>query len=60
MNEEIRETLKATRLKQWEIAAELNVSESTLIRWLRRELSQEKKAAILDAIRKVQERGLSA
>lgn len=53
MNQEIRDAIKRSRVKQWEIAQALGVAENTLIRWMRVELSEERKAAILAAIEKV-------
>ena len=53
MNEQIREKIRETGVKQWQVAKRLGVSESTLIRWLRDDLSQERKTAILNAIEEV-------
>ena len=47
---DIRRQLQNSNMKQWELAQKLNVSESTLIRWLRTELPQEKKERILKLI----------
>ena len=52
-NTEIRNYIRKQRLKQWEVALELRVSEQTLIRWLRTELPEDKKAAIMAAIDKL-------
>lgn len=51
-NVEIREALQKAHLKQWELADLLRVSEYTLCKWLRRELPEERKAEILELIRK--------
>ena len=50
MNQEIRDQIKAAGLKQWEVARKLGVAESTFIRWLRDELSEEQRTAIFKAI----------
>lgn len=50
MNQEIRDQIRAAGLKQWEVARKLGVAESTFIRWLRDELSEEQRTAISKAI----------
>lgn len=48
---EIRTLLKKYKMKQWELAARLDVTEGTLIRWLRTELPTEKKEQIMYIIK---------
>ena len=55
MNQEIKELFKKNNVPQWKVADVLGVSEMTVIRWLRHELTPERKAAILDAIEKVRD-----
>ena len=50
MNHEIREAIKAAGLKHWQVAMACGVNEYTFIRWLRVELSEERRNAILRAI----------
>ncbi len=50
MNDAIRQKIRASRIRQYEVAAKIGVSEYTLIRWLRRELTQEQTDKILHAI----------
>lgn len=50
MNDAIRQKIRASRIRQYEVAAKIGVSEYTLIRWLRRELAQEQTDKILHAI----------
>ena len=50
MNTDVREAIKRANLKQWQIADYCGVSESTLIRWLRFELSEEHRKLIYQAI----------
>lgn len=50
MNDAIRQKIRASRIRQYEVAAKIGVSEYTLIRWLRRELTQEQTDKILRAI----------
>ncbi len=56
-NLEIKELLKKTRIRQYELAAEMQISEFTLSRWLRDELPKSKKEDILQAIQRIVERG---
>ena len=49
-NLEIRMMIKNNRLYHYEVAQKLGVSEYTLCRWLREELSDERKGIIIDAI----------
>ena len=49
-NGEIRETARKAKVKHWEIAERLGVSEQTLVRWLRVPLPREKRDAISNAI----------
>lgn len=50
MNEDVRNRIRKERLLQWEVAAKIGVCEYTLVRWLRCELSDEKRKRILAAI----------
>lgn len=50
MNDAIRQKIRSNRIRQYEVAAKIGVSEYTLIRWLRRELTQEQTDKILHAI----------
>lgn len=52
-NIEIRNVIKKNRLYNYEVAAALGVSEFTLSRKLRNELSQEEKEKLLEVIEKV-------
>lgn len=52
-NKEIRESLKRNNIKHWKLADYLNISESTLVRKLRREISLDEKQKILNIISKV-------
>ena len=52
-NREIRELLQKNRIYGYEVAEKLNISEFTFCRWLRTELSPEKKQAVLSAIKEL-------
>jgi len=58
VNQEIRKAIKAAGLKQWEVARACGITEYTLIRWLRDELSEERKKAIFGAIEALQREGV--
>lgn len=52
-NEIIRSTAKEEGVRQWEIADELGIHESTLVKKLRHELPQDEKDKIIDAIYRI-------
>lgn len=52
----IREELKQRGVRHWELAHELGVSEQTLVRWLRFELSEDKQLDMLEAVERIAER----
>lgn len=52
-NLDIRIKIKENRLCHYEVAAQMGVSEYTLCRWLRMELSEDKRNAILKAISEI-------
>lgn len=49
-NSKVREAAKKAGVRFWELAAEMNVSESTITRRLRQPLSPEREFEFLDAI----------
>ena len=49
-NVEIRSTAKKAGVRQWQIAEKLGISEFTLIRRMRHDLTQEQQKEILNAI----------
>lgn len=49
-NAEIRSTAKKAGVRQWQIAEKLGISEFTLIRRMRHDLTQEQQKEILNAI----------
>lgn len=46
----VREELKSRGVRHWELAQALGVSEQTLVRWLRFELSEDKQMGMLEKI----------
>lgn len=49
-NTKIREEMKQNGVSQWEVAAQLHISENTLNRWLRMPLSKEREEHVRQAI----------
>lgn len=56
-NHVVRDRAKAAKVPLWKVAAEIQVSEPTLTRWLRFPLPAEKETRILTAIETIAERG---
>ena len=52
-NQEIRKAIEEAHLHHWEVAAALNIHEGTFCKMLRVELDAERKAAVMDAIKKL-------
>ena len=50
-NHEIRQALKDHGMKQWELGEIIGVTETTICRWLRKEITDERKDLILTAIK---------
>lgn len=50
MNQEIKKIMKEHKVKQWQIAERLGVSEFTFCRWMRHELPEDKKRLVLEAV----------
>lgn len=59
-NQMLRDEMKAGQIKQWEVAEYMEISEFTLSRWLRKELTAEQKVKVkraIEQIMKQKERG---
>lgn len=52
-NQDIKDALKKSAAKKWQVANELGIAESTFNTWLHKQLSTEKKQEIMQAISKV-------
>ena len=52
-NEAIRKILDNRRIRHWEVAIEVGISEQTLSRWLRRELTGDRRERVMAAINKL-------
>ena len=54
-NKELRRLAKASGVPMWRVAKRLGISEVTISRWLREELSAEKRELILSIIEELSE-----
>ena len=52
-NQDLRNEFRIANVRQWEVADAMGISEMTFVKWLRRELSEEKKKLVREAIQKV-------
>lgn len=50
---DVKKLLRNRRICQWQLALELGISESTMLRWLRGSLSKEHETAILEAVERI-------
>lgn len=56
-NEKIRKAIKDNGMYLWQLSDVLGVSEATITRWMRHEMSDAKQAEIVGAIHKYKKRG---
>lgn len=52
-NKDLRDEMRIANVRQWEVAEAIGVSEMTMVKWLRMELDDNKKALIREGISKV-------
>lgn len=52
-NIDVRTAMKISKVKQWEVADQLGISEFTFSRWLRKEMPDDLKAEVFRAIQGV-------
>lgn len=52
-NQDIKDAIKKSAAKKWQVANELGVAESTFNTWLHKKLTPEKKQKIMAAVSKV-------
>lgn len=57
-NQTIRDAAKRKGVKHWQIAKYLGISEPTIVRWLRVDLSPEREKAITEAIEAITKEGI--
>lgn len=54
-NQDIRDEMYISRVLQWEVAEAIGISEMTLVKWLRKEVSPEHREVIRAGIQKAKE-----
>lgn len=52
-NQDIKDAIKKSAAKKWQVANELGIAESTFNTWLHKQLSTKKKQKIMAAISKI-------
>ena len=52
-NQDVKDAIKKSAAKKWQVANELGVAESTFNTWLHKKLTPEKKQKIMAAVSKV-------
>jgi len=52
-NKDLRDEFRIANVRQWEVAEAIGISEMTFVKWLRKELSDDKKKLVRDGITKV-------
>lgn len=48
--EDLSNEIRIANVKQWEVADAIGISEMTMVKWLRKELSPDKKAMVREGI----------
>ncbi len=51
-NKDLRDEMRIANVRQWEVADAIGVSEMTMVKWLRKELDDDKKALVREGIAK--------
>ena len=51
-NKDLRDEMRIANVRQWEVADAIGISEMTMVKWLRRELDDTKKAIVREGISK--------
>ena len=51
-NKDLRDEMRISNVRQWEVAEAIGISEMTMVKWLRRELDDSKKALVREGISK--------
>lgn len=52
-NKDLRDEFRIANVRQWEVAEAMGISEMTLVKWLRRELPEDKKNLVRKAVQKL-------
>ena len=51
-NKDLRDEMRIANVRQWEVADAIGISEMTMVKWLRKELDDTKKAIVREGISK--------
>ena len=51
-NKDLRDEMRIANVRHWEVAEAIGISEMTMVKWLRRELDDSKKALVREGISK--------
>lgn len=51
-NKDLRDEMRIANVRQWEVAEAIGISEMTMVKWLRRELDDSKKAMVREGLSK--------
>ena len=51
-NKDLRDEMRIANVRQWEVAEAIGISVMTMVKWLRRELDDHKKALVREGISK--------
>ena len=51
-NKDLRDEMRISNVRQWEVAEAIGISEMTMVKWLRRELDDNKRALVREGISK--------
>lgn len=49
-NKDLRDEMRIANVRQWEVAEAIGISEMTMVKWLRRELDESRKALVRQGI----------
>lgn len=49
-NKDLRDEMRIANVRQWEVADAIGISEMTMVKWLRKELDDSKKALVRKGI----------
>lgn len=49
-NKDLRDEMRIANIRQWEVAEAIGISEMTMVKWLRRELDDNKKSLVREGI----------
>ena len=49
-NKDLRTEMRIANVRQWEVAEAIGISEMTMVKWLRRELDDNKKSLVREGI----------